>query len=64
VTVLAIDDDPDALALYRSALTPEGFRVLEAATGEDGLERARAEPVDLVVLDLLPGSTASRWPPA
>lgn len=53
VSVLAIDDDPSALALYRSALSPEGFRVLEAASGEDGLATARGEPVDLIVLDLL-----------
>ncbi len=53
VSVLAIDDDPAALALYRSALAPEGFRVVEAASGEEGLERARSEAVDLIVLDLL-----------
>jgi len=53
VTVLAIDDDPAALALYRGALAPEGFVVREAASGEDGLVQARSEPVDLIVLDLL-----------
>ncbi|MGH2386096.1 MAG: response regulator, partial [Candidatus Limnocylindria bacterium] len=53
VTVLAIDDDPAALALYRGALSPEGFRVIGAATGEEGLARARSEPVDAIVLDLL-----------
>jgi CheY-like chemotaxis protein len=53
VTVLAIDDDPAALSLYRSALAPEGFRVVEAASGEEGLEWARSESIDLIVLDLL-----------
>ena len=53
VTVLAIDDDPAALALYRGALVPEGFRVVEAATGEDGLVAARSEPIDLIVLDIM-----------
>lgn len=53
VAVLVVDDDPAALALYRSALRPEGFRVIEAATGEEGLERARTERVDAIVLDLL-----------
>ncbi|HXG40380.1 MAG TPA: response regulator, partial [Candidatus Limnocylindrales bacterium] len=52
VTVLAIDDDPATLALYRSALTPSGFRILEAASGRDGLAQASANSVDLIVLDL------------
>ncbi len=53
VTILAIDDDPAALALYRSALVPEGFRMIEAANGEEGLLRAVSQPVDLIVLDML-----------
>jgi signal transduction histidine kinase/DNA-binding response OmpR family regulator len=51
--VLAIDDEPRALELMRAILEPEGFRVLTALSGEEGLALAREEPPDLVVLDLM-----------
>jgi signal transduction histidine kinase/CheY-like chemotaxis protein len=53
VTVLTIDDDPTALQVYRESLTPEGFRVIEAASGEEGLAQARSGSVDAIVLDIL-----------
>ena len=53
VRVLAIDDDPAALDLVDSALTPEGFEVVRAAGGREGIDRAVAEPFDLIVCDLL-----------
>ncbi len=53
VNVLAIDDDPHTLALYRHALTPDGFHVIEAGTGEEGLAQARTAAVDAIVLDIL-----------
>ena len=52
-TVLVIDDDPRALELTRATLEPEGFCVLKAASGEEGLEIAKRRKPDLVVLDLL-----------
>ena len=51
--VLAVDDEPSALALIRAALEPEGYEVLEAAGGREALERMRLEPIDLVVCDLV-----------
>jgi CheY-like chemotaxis protein/anti-sigma regulatory factor (Ser/Thr protein kinase) len=53
VRVLAIDDDPVALELIDSALRPEGFEVVLAGGGREGIDRAVAEPFDLVVCDLL-----------
>jgi CheY-like chemotaxis protein len=53
VRVLAIDDDPVALELIDSALRPEGFEVVLAGGGREGIDRAAAEPFDLVVCDLL-----------
>src|SRR5439155_21844413 len=53
VKVLAIDDDPAALDLVDAALVPEGFTVIRAGGGREGIERARAEPFDLVVCDLV-----------
>jgi len=53
VKILAIDDDPKALELLAAVLEPEGFRVLRADGGEAGIELARVEQPDLIILDLL-----------
>ena len=53
VRILAIDDDPAALDLIDSALRPEGFDVVTAGGGREGIDRASAETFDLVVCDLL-----------
>ncbi len=53
VKILAIDDDPKAVELLAAVLEPEGFHVLSAYGGEAGIEIARAEQPDLVILDLL-----------
>ncbi len=52
-TVLAIDDDPQSIELIRATLQPHGFHVLEALSGEEGIEMARAHVPDLIVLDLI-----------
>ncbi len=55
-TVLVIDDDPATRDLLARMLGKEGFRVLEAANGEDGIRLARAERPDAITLDvLMPG---------
>jgi signal transduction histidine kinase/DNA-binding response OmpR family regulator len=53
VRVLAVDDDPAALDLVSSALGSEGFEVLRANGGREGLELAAREPIDFVICDLL-----------
>jgi two-component system response regulator MprA len=55
-TILVIDDDERLTAALRRALTYEGYHVRVARTGLAGLEAARDDPPDLVVLDvMLPG---------
>lgn len=55
-TVLVVEDEGDILDLITVNLTREGFHVLGAGTGEEGLALARGEAPDLLVLDLmLPG---------
>jgi hypothetical protein len=55
-TVLVIEDDPATRQLLVRMLGKDGFRVLEAAGGEDGLALARAERPDVITLDvLMPG---------
>lgn len=52
-TVVAIDDDPLAIELVRASLEPEGWTVLGAATGQEGLALIRERRPSAVLLDLL-----------
>jgi signal transduction histidine kinase/CheY-like chemotaxis protein len=55
-TVLVIDDDPNACDLMMRALAREGFRVLVANNGPDGLKMAREAHPNVITLDvLMPG---------
>ena len=55
-SVLLIEDEPLALAALENVLQGKGYRVLRASDGEEGVEMARQDPPDLIVLDLmLPG---------
>src|ERR687886_2072743 len=54
--VLVIDDEAPIRLLCRVNLEAEGMDVLEAADGPSGLEKARAETPDVVLLDvMMPG---------
>jgi predicted signal transduction protein with EAL and GGDEF domain/DNA-binding response OmpR family regulator len=54
--VLLVDDDEVNLLLTGIALRERGFRLVEASSGEQALERLREHAPDIVVLDaLMPG---------
>ena len=53
VRVLVVDDDPVILELLRINFEIEGFEVLSAADGQEGLERARADRPDVVLSDVM-----------
>ena len=53
IKILAIDDDPKAVELIAAALEPKGFKVLKTYGGEEGVEVAKAEQPDVIILDLL-----------
>ena len=54
--ILVVDDDPKIRTAVRRGLVYEGYRVVEAASGEEGLEKAREHLPDLVILDvMMPG---------
>ncbi len=54
--VLVIDDEAPIRLLCRVNLEAEGMEVLEAADGPTGLEKARSEIPDVVLLDvMMPG---------
>ena len=51
-SILLIDDEAQIRKFLRIALSAQGYRVLEAANGEDGLAQAALQSPDVVVLDL------------
>src|SRR5918912_1692724 len=54
--VLVIDDEAPIRLLCKVNLEAEGIEVLEAADGPSGLEKARSESPDVVLLDvMMPG---------
>src|SRR5207237_1663494 len=52
-TILLVDDEDAVQKLLTYPLEREGFRVIPARDGEEALTRFAAEPVDLVVLDVM-----------
>jgi PAS domain S-box-containing protein len=52
-TVLVIDDDPSVHTLINKYLSDEGFRVVTAMGGEEGLQLARELRPDAITLDVL-----------
>ena len=54
--ILIIEDEPDIQELLSFNLDKNGYKVFSASNGEKGLEVARKEHPDLILLDLmLPG---------
>jgi DNA-binding NtrC family response regulator len=51
--ILIIDDEPVMQDILATLLRREGFAVLQATTGEEGLRLADEQEVDLVLLDLM-----------
>ena len=56
IQILAVEDEENILELIEFNLNKEGHKVLGATTGEEGLELAKKNKPDLILLDLmLPG---------
>ena len=53
MTVLVIDDDPVIVKLLRVNFELEGFNVISAGDGREGLEKARNERPDVVISDIM-----------
>ncbi|BBR54900.1 MULTISPECIES: response regulator [Pseudomonas] len=51
-TLLVIDDEPQIRKFLRISLASQGYKVIEAATGAEGLAQAALSKPDMVVLDL------------
>jgi CheY-like chemotaxis protein len=56
VRILFVDDDPDAIRLYRAMLAKEGHDVVVFDSGVDAVEAAARETFDLAIADFnMPG---------
>jgi len=51
--ILLVDDEPSIVKMVGKRLEVEGFDVLVAMDGQEGLAKAQAEHPDLIVLDLM-----------
>jgi two-component system response regulator MtrA len=51
--ILIVEDDPSIREVTAIGLGAAGFEVTTAADGVDGLDRFRADPFDLVLLDIM-----------
>ena len=53
-TILIVEDDPVLSKMYSEKFKFEGFKVITAANGEDGLKLAiSGEKLDMILLDLM-----------
>jgi two-component system alkaline phosphatase synthesis response regulator PhoP len=51
--ILVVDDDPDVLEAIGIALEANGYKVITARDGVEGLNKLKEEKPDLMILDLL-----------
>jgi len=51
--ILVVDDDPDILEALTMILESQGYQVVTAQDGVEGLANLKAEKPDLMILDLL-----------
>lgn len=55
-TILVVDNDIDLVEIIRVTLEREGYKVIDAQSGERGLELARTKNPDLIILDVMMGT--------
>lgn len=51
--ILLVDDEPMIIRMVGDRLKMEGYEVLVAMDGQEGLQKAQTENPDLIILDLL-----------
>ena len=52
-TVLVVDDSPTERHVLVELLTKNGYQVITAESGEEGIEKAKSELPDLVLMDVV-----------
>src|SRR5690625_8049705 len=53
ITILTVDDDTHIRELLKLYLQKEGYRVVEAADGEEAIEILEKEQVNLAIVDIM-----------
>jgi two-component system alkaline phosphatase synthesis response regulator PhoP len=53
IKILTVDDEPDVRRLIEIKLKKAGFEVITAVDGEEGVEKAKAENPDLILMDVM-----------
>lgn len=54
--ILVVDDSPTERHVMVELLTSNGYQVITAASGEEGIEKAKSERPDLILMDVvMPG---------
>jgi len=51
--ILVVDDEPDIVTLVKSRLEANGYEVISAYNGKDGIEKALEAQPDMILLDLM-----------
>ncbi len=51
--ILLVDDEKNILIVYREEFEDEGYEIVSASSGEEGLTKFKVEKPDLVILDIL-----------
>ncbi|MBM3156069.1 MAG: response regulator [Chloroflexi bacterium] len=51
--ILIVDDDVDLVQVMKGALESKLFEVIVAHNGKDGLQKAKSEKPDIVILDIM-----------
>lgn len=58
--ILVVDDEPDIRASVKAVLEKNGFKVVTAINGDDGLAKWKKEKPDLILLDIMMPGTPVR----
>lgn len=57
-TILIVDDEPGIVSALRRLLRPDGYRIISASSGAEGLELLAKNKVDVIIADQrMPGMT-------
>jgi len=51
--ILVVDDEPDMVEMLKLILESASYEVIAAYDGQEGVEKARAERPDAIILDLM-----------
>ena len=57
--ILVIEDDPDMVEALRMPLEANGYTLIHAPTGEEGLQKVKEVEPDLIILDVMMETTTA-----